>query len=130
MTTIVVVDDESLITDFLSFFLKDEGYTVHAARDGKSALDIIGSVIPDVVLTDFMMPAMSGLELAQTLKGDPRLAHIPIILATAAQGAAAKAHPDLFTTVLDKPYPPPRLLDALNAALRRTDGPADGNAPR
>ncbi|WP_109476319.1 response regulator [Paraburkholderia sp. C35] len=119
MTTIVVVDDESLITDFLSFFLKAEGYTVHAARDGRSALDMIGSILPDVVLTDFMMPAMSGLELAQALKKDARLAHIPIVLATAAQGSAAKARPDLFAVVLDKPYPPPRLLDALSAALGR-----------
>jgi CheY-like chemotaxis protein len=128
MTTIVVVDDESLITDFLSFFLKAEGYTVHAARDGRSALDIIGSIVPDVVLTDFMMPAMSGLELAQALKGDSRLAHIPIILATAAQGTTARSHADLFATVLDKPYPPPRLLDALNAVLRPTDGTEDSNA--
>lgn len=130
MTTIVVVDDESLITDFLSFFLKAEGYTVHAARDGLSALDIIGSIVPDIVLTDFMMPAMSGLELAQALKQDARLAHIPVILATAAQGAAAKAHPDLFATVLDKPYPPPRLLDALNAALARSGTTDDGNSKR
>ncbi|CAG9253687.1 response regulator [Paraburkholderia caribensis] len=123
MTTIVVVDDESLITDFLSFFLKAEGYTVHAARDGQSALDMIGSVMPDVVLTDFMMPAMSGLELAQALKKDTRLAHIPVILATAAQGAAAEAYPELFAAVLDKPYPPPRLLDALNSALARSGKP-------
>jgi CheY-like chemotaxis protein len=121
------VDDESLITDFLSFFLKAEGYTVHAARDGPSALDIIVSIVPDLVLTDFMMPAMSGLELAQALKKDPRLAHIPVILATAAQGATAKAHPDLFATVLDKPYPPPRLLEALSIALARAGTPDDGS---
>lgn len=122
MTTIVVVDDESLITDFLSFFLKAEGYAVHAARDGQAALDIIGSVIPDVVVTDFMMPVMSGLELAQALKQNVNLSHIPIILTTAAQGAIAKAYPDLFAAVLDKPYAPPILLDTLKVALGRSDG--------
>ena len=117
MTTIVVVDDESLITDFLSFYLKAEGYTVHAARDGRSGLDVIGSVVPDIVITDFMMPVMSGLELAEALKRDVRLSHIPIVLTTAAQGAIAKAHPELFAAVLDKPYPLPVLLHTLKAAL-------------
>lgn len=122
MTTIVVVDDESLITDFLSFFLKAEGYAVHAARDGQAALQIIGSIIPDVVVTDFMMPVMSGLELAQALKKHASLAHIPIILTTAAQGAIAKAYPELFAAVLDKPYAPPLLLHTLKVALGRYEG--------
>jgi CheY-like chemotaxis protein len=122
MTTIVVVDDESLITDFLSFFLKAEGYAVHVARDGRAGLELIGSVSPDVVITDFMMPVMSGLELARALKQSGTLSHIPVILTTAAQGAIAKGYPDLFAAVLDKPYPPPVLLDALNVALGRPEG--------
>src|SRR5471032_1738800 len=97
MTTIVVVDDESLITDFLSFFLKGAGHTVHIARDGRSGLDLISSVVPDIVITDFMMPVMSGLELALAMQANPALAHIPIILASAAQGATAREYPHLFT---------------------------------
>lgn len=121
MTTIVVVDDESLITDFLSFFLKGAGHTVHIARDGRSGLDLISSVVPDIVITDFMMPVMSGLELALAMQANPALAHIPIILASAAQGATAREYPHLFTAVLDKPYPPPRLIEAIAGALRVDD---------
>lgn len=118
MTTIVVVDDETLNTDFLSFYLKGEGYTVHVARDGRSGLEVISSVAPDLVITDFMMPAMSGLELALAVKADSLIAHIPIILASAAQGAVAREHPYLFAAVLDKPYPPPRLLEAIAQVLK------------
>lgn len=117
MTTIVVVDDEYLITDFLSFFLREAGYSVHVARDGKAGLDVIATVAPDLIITDFMMPAMSGLELALALKADEALAHIPIILASAAQGATARQHSQLFAAVLDKPYPPPLLLDTIASAL-------------
>ena len=57
MTTIVVVDDEYLITDFLSFFLREAGYSVHVARDGKAGLDVIATVAPDLIITDFAVIA-------------------------------------------------------------------------
>jgi CheY-like chemotaxis protein len=121
MTTIVVVDDEALITDFLTFFLEDAGYIVHAARNGAEALELIGRVLPDVVITDYMMPAVSGLELARALKSSRRLAHIPVILSSAAQGATAREHPELFAALLDKPYPATRLLETLALVLREDD---------
>jgi CheY-like chemotaxis protein len=126
MATIVVVDDETLITDFLSFFLKAEGYTVHVARDGRSALELIGEVRPDVVLTDYMMPAMSGLELAQALRASPKLGHIPVVLASAAQGVAARLRGDLFAAVLDKPYAPARLIALLRELTQASGNAADG----
>jgi CheY-like chemotaxis protein len=130
MATIVVVDDESLITDFLSFFLKAEGYIVHVARDGRSALELIGEVRPDVVVTDFMMPAMSGFELAQALRASPQLAHIPVVLASAAQGATAKLRAELFAAVLDKPYAPARLLALLRELTQGPGTAADETSER
>lgn len=126
MTTIVVVDDETLITDFLAFFLEDAGYIVHVARNGVEGLDLIGRVAPDAVITDYMMPAMSGLELARALKANPALAHIPVILSSAALGASARAQPALFAAILDKPYPARKLLQTLSALLGAPDGVDDG----
>ncbi|WP_322049302.1 response regulator [Paraburkholderia sp. J67] len=122
MTTIVVVDDETLITDFLAFFLEDAGYIVHVARNGVDGLDLIGRVVPDLVITDYMMPAMSGLELARALKANEALAHIPVILSSAALGASARAHPTLFAAILDKPYPAQKLLKTLVTLLDARDG--------
>jgi CheY-like chemotaxis protein len=126
MTTIVVVDDETLITDFLAFFLEDAGYIVHVARNGVDGLDLIGRVVPDAVITDYMMPAMSGLELARALKANAALVHIPVILSSAALGASARAHPSLFAAILDKPYPARKLLQTLSALLGAPDGVDDG----
>jgi CheY-like chemotaxis protein len=124
MATIVVVDDETLITDFLAFFLEDAGYIVHVARNGVDALELIGRVVPDLVITDYMMPLMSGLELADAIKANNGLAHIPVILSSAAQGALARAQPELFASILDKPYPAPKLLETIESILG--DGAQDG----
>ncbi|MDE1179849.1 response regulator [Paraburkholderia sp.] len=130
MTTIVVVDDEALTTDVLSFLLEQEGYTVFTAQNGRKALDVIASVGPALVITDFMMPTMSGLELAQALKTHDELKSIPIILASAAQGSIARRHTDLFAAVLDKPLSPAMLIAAVKRLLDGDAGAAigaDGN---
>ncbi|WP_114812056.1 response regulator [Paraburkholderia kururiensis] len=113
MTTLLVVDDESLVTDFLSFLFRREGYVVHAARTGREALDVIGRERPDLIVTDLMMPVMSGVELATALRQDERLAHLPIVLCTAAPHALANEDRALFVAVLHKPYPPATLLDVV-----------------
>ncbi|WP_250473147.1 response regulator [Caballeronia sp. GAFFF1] len=110
MTTIVVVDDETTITDFLCYLLKEEGFDVFAASDGRAALDLIELTRPDLIVTDFMMPIMSGLDLARALKADDAFSKVPIILATAAQGAIARSNATLFAAILDKPYPLDELL--------------------
>lgn len=111
MTKIVVVDDESLLVDVLAFALEDEGYEVALAYHGKMALDLILESPPALVITDFMMPLMTGLELAQDLKARPEYQDLPIILVSGAQGALARRHPELFAKVFDKPYSLPALLE-------------------
>jgi CheY-like chemotaxis protein len=65
---------------------------------------------------------MSGLELARALKANAALAHIPVILSSAALGASARAHPALFAAFLDKPYPARKLLQTLSTLLGKPDG--------
>ncbi|CAM2157448.1 response regulator [Paraburkholderia tropica] len=119
MATIVVVDDESLITDFLSFFLEDAGYVVHSARNGSEGLELVVRIVPDLVITDYMMPLMTGLELARAIKADHAVMHVPVILSSAAQGASARQHPELFVAVLDKPYPAQELMRIVTETLEK-----------
>jgi CheY-like chemotaxis protein len=110
MTTLVVVDDESLVTDFLTFLLEGEGYAVHYASNGKEALELIYRVRPALVVTDLMMPVMSGLELAATLRRSSDFGQLPIVLCSAVMDPVAPQERLLFTAVLRKPYAPATLV--------------------
>lgn len=117
MALIVVADDEVLLTEMLTAVLEDAGYDVLAAAHGKEALELVRQHNPQLLITDFMMPIMTGLELAESLRQESRFAELPILLVTGAQGAVARRHPELFTQVLDKPYNVQRLLDIVGGIL-------------
>lgn len=123
MTTLVVVDDESLVTDFLTFLLENEGYTVHAASNGKEALEVIARVRPALVITDLMMPVRSGLELAQAIRGSDESSRVPIILCSAAPDAVTQEDRQLFSAMLRKPYPASRLLELVALHVNPAAGP-------
>jgi len=116
--TIVVVDDESSIRNGLSSLLQDEAYLVHCAQNGKEGLHLVKSILPDLVITDFMMPEMSGKELARAMKADASLAQIPIILMTGAHLAEDSERNALFLRVLQKPFSAPVLLKETSAVLK------------
>lgn len=82
--TIVYVEDEPAVQRLVEFWLVDAGFTVHLAPDGAAGLELIRQVRPDLVVTDALMPVMSGDELVEALRSDPELATIPIVMATAA----------------------------------------------
>ncbi|MFC3212793.1 MULTISPECIES: response regulator [Novosphingobium] len=111
---IVVAEDEFLIADLLVVSLEEAGHEVHDAAHGADALKLVRSLQPDLVITDFMMPLMTGLELAEAMKADSALQAIPIILVSGAQGAIARSRADLFDLVFDKPYAMERLLTAVS----------------
>ncbi|MBB5214184.1 response regulator [Parapusillimonas granuli] len=113
MALIVVADDEMLLTEMLAAVLEDAGYDVLLAAHGKEALDLVKQNRPRLLITDFMMPVMTGLELAEVLRQDHEFTDLPILLVTGAQGAVARRHPELFTRVLDKPYSLQQLLDVV-----------------
>lgn len=119
MALILIADDEYLLAMMLADILEDEGHEVEMASNGQIALDIIRERQPSLVITDFMMPVMTGLELAQALRADDAMSHIPIILVSGAQGSVARGHPELFECVLDKPYRNDDLLREVDRALSR-----------
>ncbi|MFD1912989.1 response regulator [Halodurantibacterium flavum] len=104
MAVIIVADDEFLLAQMLADLLEDEGYEVHTAQNGARALELVRSHQPALLITDFMMPVMTGLELATHLRDDPLFETLPILLVSGAQGALAREREDLFDRVLDKPY--------------------------
>ncbi|NNK08974.1 MAG: response regulator, partial [Myxococcales bacterium] len=79
---ILVAEDEDDLRSFIVGLLS-KTYTVDAARNGAEALELMKKHRPDLVLTDVMMPEVSGLDLTRTLKQDPSLSNIPVILLTA-----------------------------------------------
>jgi CheY-like chemotaxis protein len=85
----LVVDDSMLIRHTVCRFLEERGYTAESATNGREALDLIKGrgVRPHVILTDLVMPVMTGGELIDQLKADSSTASIPIILLVSKQGS-------------------------------------------
>lgn len=78
------VEDEPAVQRLVEFWLEDAGMRVLLAGDGQAGLALIRSERPDIVVTDALMPIMTGDELVEVLQADEDLKHIPIIMATAA----------------------------------------------
>lgn len=118
MALIVVADDEFLLTEMLSAYLQDAGYEVLTASNGRVALELVKEHRPKLLITDFMMPLMTGLDLANAIRADDDIADLPILLVTGAQGTVARRHAELFQHILDKPYNIQQLLMIVDGLVR------------
>jgi CheY-like chemotaxis protein len=116
MSLIVAADDDADVRELIAMTLQGGGHEVVAIADAPGALKAIRNRRPDLVVTDFQMPGMTGVELAQQLRGDEATAAIPIILLT-----AVGKHKDLHTVDrwLDKPFSPAKLRAHVDTLLRR-----------
>lgn len=107
---VLIVDDEPGILAMLRDVLEDAGFAVLTAHDGKAALALLAHTAVALVLTDLMMPQVTGLQLAEQMRSDPRTAAIPVLV----MSAALPPHiADVFAAALPKPF----LLDELMAML-------------
>jgi two-component system response regulator VicR len=104
MATILIVDDEYVIADILGYALEDEGYTVVKAGNGRKGLEVLERDRPSLVITDYMMPIMGGLEFAKSIRSRPAFATLPILLMSGAQANLGRSSPELFVAVFDKPF--------------------------
>ena len=117
--TILVADDESHILHVVSLKLRNAGFRVITARDGQEALTLAGAEHPDLIITDYHMPQLSGLELCQRLKQDASTSGIPAIMLTA-RGYHLEAHDTEQSGILrmlSKPFSPRHLLATVNEIL-------------
>lgn len=81
--TVLIADDEPNIVVSLEFMLRREGHRVLVARDGAQALDLIRAERPALVLLDAMMPGLTGFEVCEAVRADPRIADTRILMLTA-----------------------------------------------
>ncbi len=103
MKTILLVDDEYAVVEILATLLADEGYAVLTASDGQRALEILSEKVPDAVITDQMMPVISGTELFRRMQRNPLHRRIPVVLMSSAP--VAPAHLKLpWAMFLQKPF--------------------------
>ena len=113
---VLIVDDDPDIRDALGECLRFEGYGVHAAVDGRDALDRLEfGLRPDVILLDLMMPVLNGFDVLQALRERPDWKSIPVVVVSANRGYEAE---DLqgAVSVLRKPVNVDRLLAVVEQA--------------
>lgn len=119
LTSILIIEDNDDLNSFLSNRLEGS-YEVLTAKDGNEGMNKAFDVVPDLIISDIIMPGMSGLKLAEILKNDLRTSHIPIILLTAKtsiedQIEGMKSFADLF---ISKPFNLKYLEESIVSLLR------------
>lgn len=122
MATILIVDDRRLCRDFLMTLLKYSHHRLLEADDGASALAILKSDRPDLIITDLLMPTMNGYEFVKLIKEDPATAKIPVIFYTASfliEEAKLLAETCGVDCVLFKPCDPQLILDTVSQMLAK-----------
>ena len=128
MTTVLVVEDEKSLREPLVYLLEKEGFIVHEAEDGPSALTQFATVKPDIILLDLMLPGMSGTDVCREIRTKSA---VPIIMVTAKDGEVDKVvgleiGADDYIT---KPYSTRELLARMKAVLRRGTPAAPSATP-
>ena len=112
MTRVLVVEDEKQIADLVREILEEEQYHVRVAWNGREALQMLVTFPADLIISDVMMPEMSGIELCRALTAHPTYHTIPVILTSA--GAQPVSSPECrFVAFLQKPFRLPELLAAV-----------------
>jgi CheY-like chemotaxis protein len=121
--TILVADDESHILHVVSLKLRNAGFRVVTARDGQEALELAQQEPPDLLITDYHMPQLSGLELCQKLKQDPKTSSIPAIMLTARgyELEPSDTQQSGILRMLSKPFSPRHLLTTVNEVLDQSE---------
>ena len=117
-TVVMVADDSRVVRVKTGRLLTAHRYQVLMAEDGQDAGRQIEKAVPDVLVTDVDMPGMDGLELARQVRGNPRTAHLPIIMVTSdSDELRIQARAAGVNVVLGKPYPEEQLIAHIQQLL-------------
>lgn len=120
MSKILLIEDDLLIQELVTFNLEREGYSVKVAGDGKSGLKMVSSEMPDLILLDVMLPEMGGYEVCKTVRSNKEIANLPIIMLSARNEVAdtvigLELGADDYVT---KPFSPRELVARVKARFR------------
>jgi two-component system response regulator MprA len=115
---ILVVERDAHVRELEAYFLERAGFQVSFARDGCEALELVRAVVPDIVITEILVPRLDGLSVCRRIKNDPDLAHIAVLVFSilAASDRAREAGADAF---LMKPLEERRLLETVQSLLEQ-----------
>jgi len=122
-STILIIDDEPALLLGLSAKIKRQGYHVVTASNGSEGMQKAKEVLPDLILSDVMMPPPNGFELRRLMGQDPRLASIPFIFLTARSGVEDRVNGirDGADDYITKPFVTEELFARIEAVLRRVN---------
>ena len=123
MNTILVVDDEAIVLEVVSDYLRKEGFTVVTAADGEEALLRFQESRPDLILLDLMLPRIDGIEVCRRIRST---SNVPIIMVTteAEKSRVIEAIKAGVNNYVVKPFTGDTLQEKINQTLSKTEAPA------
>ena len=126
-THILIVEDEPEIRELLNFSLTRTGFRVTEAESGECALQQLLNQRPDLVIVDWMLPGMSGVDLAKRIRKDEVTSSLPLMMLTARNDEAdvLKSFDTGIDDYMSKPFSPKELIARIKALMRRSGVPED-----
>jgi CheY-like chemotaxis protein len=121
--TVLVVDDEFDMLGTLRAILEGEGYRVEACANGRDALDRLKTVKPDLVLTDVMMPLVSGFEVVRQMRQTPGLEAVPVVMMSSVPPGVRREDYG-WQAFLPKPFTLPILMRTIEGLIGKAAEPA------
>jgi len=118
---VLVVDDEFHIVQVVSIKLRNNGFDVVTAENGGDGYELAAQTLPDVIISDYQMPVMSGLEMIEKLRQNPDTAHIPVVMLTARGFSLEDDQKERLriSACLGKPFSPREVLQTIEEVLRQ-----------
>lgn len=126
MPKLLIIDDHQLVAETLGFIFESEGFETHIATNGSEGISKIQNIQPDIVICDYLMPGMTGLEVLRTVRGDPNLAMLPFIMVSMDPDVHQPALKNGASAFVSKSDVTDTLLDAVNNALKSRRGGLSG----
>ncbi|MCY4566567.1 MAG: phosphate regulon transcriptional regulator PhoB [Gammaproteobacteria bacterium] len=126
--SVLIVEDEQEIREVLGFALSRNGFEVGEAASAEEALEQLEGPLPSLLIIDWMLPRMSGIDLARRLRNDEHTAGLPMIMLTARgeETDKLKSFDSGIDDYITKPFSPRELVARMRALLRRAGTPDDG----
>ena len=118
--TIVIADDDDDLRLLIQVTLENSSYRILSVQDGCRALEVVQSTTPDLLILDWMMPGLTGEEVACHVRSHPQTREIPIVMLTAKDGAESRARMEGFNLsgYLVKPFSPLELIRLVQKVLQ------------
>jgi len=120
-TSVLIVEDEAAIVTLLRYNLEREGFRVYSTGDGEEAVTMVKEVKPDIIVLDWMLPSMSGIDVCKQLRWHPETKATPIIMLSARgeEGDRIRGLDAGADDYLVKPFSPAELIARIRAVFRR-----------